>query len=260
MKQVDTYLIREFAKLAGVTVRTLHYYDRVGLLKPSMLTPASHRLYKLEDLLRLQQILTLKAMGFTLDEIRLLLENPAYDLRTSLSIQKEAIDKRIEQLQQVSRALEQTLATLSSLENEEVDWSLVCAIIRAMVMEQKQEWAQRYYTAEQWNWLQERAKQITPLQLVQWEQEWMELMAAFQSRRECALDDPEVQRLAGKMLDLVNIFTEGDEGIVNALRKMYSDREHMPEQLKIYDDDLHNFMNQAMVIYQQQKDNREHES
>ncbi len=256
MKQAETYLIREFARMAGVTVRTLHYYDRVGLLKPSLLTPASHRLYKLEDLLRLQQILTLKAMGFTLDEIRQLLENPAYDLRTSLRIQKEAIDQRIEQLQQVSRALEQTLATLSSLDTEEVDWHLVCAIIRAMVMEQKQEWAQRYYTAEQWKWLQERAKQVTPLQLVQWEQEWMELIAAFQSRREQAPDDPEVQRLAGKMLDLINIFTEGDEGIVHALKRMYSDREHMPEQLKIYDGELHNFMNKAMVIYQQRNGNR----
>lgn len=58
------YMVREFAKLAGVTVRTLHFYDREGLLKPSQYTGKNHRLYQQKDLLRLQQILTLKYLGF----------------------------------------------------------------------------------------------------------------------------------------------------------------------------------------------------
>src|SRR5688572_5546967 len=93
------YMVREFAKLAGVTVRTLHFYDREGLLKPSEYTGKKHRLYAQQDLLRLQQIITLKHLGFSLKEIGDVLKNPGYNIRESLRIQKEAIDRRILQMQ-----------------------------------------------------------------------------------------------------------------------------------------------------------------
>src|SRR5689334_328532 len=89
-----TYLVGEFATLAGVTVRTLHHYDETGLLKPSQHTRAKHRLYREEDLLRLQQILTFKQLGFSLEEIHDLLESDTYDLRETLRIQKQALDQR----------------------------------------------------------------------------------------------------------------------------------------------------------------------
>ena len=82
------YRVAEFAKLSGVTVRTLQYYDRIELLKPSNTTEGGHRLYRRHDLLRLQQILTLKWMGFKLDQIKDLLDSPRYDLRTALHMPK----------------------------------------------------------------------------------------------------------------------------------------------------------------------------
>ncbi|MCZ7543136.1 MAG: MerR family transcriptional regulator [Anaerolineae bacterium] len=94
-----TYRIAAFAKLAGVTVRTLHHYDRMGLLTPSSSTEAGYRLYTQRDLLRLQQILTLKWMGFALKQIKALLDDPAYDLRASLAIQKAAVEAEIARLQ-----------------------------------------------------------------------------------------------------------------------------------------------------------------
>ena len=91
----EVYRVAEFARLAGVTVRTLQYYDRIGLLKPSQSTEGGHRLYERRDLLRLQQILTLKWMGFKLDQIKELIESPQYDLRTALRMQKAAIDNQV---------------------------------------------------------------------------------------------------------------------------------------------------------------------
>ena len=70
------YRIAQFAQLAGVTVRTLQYYDRMGLLRPSATTEANYRLYTTADLLKLQQILTLKWMGFSLSEIGAILSPP----------------------------------------------------------------------------------------------------------------------------------------------------------------------------------------
>ncbi|HYP18862.1 MAG TPA: MerR family transcriptional regulator, partial [Chloroflexia bacterium] len=94
MRPANTYLIREFARLTGVTARTLHYYDQIGLLAPSLRTEAEHRLYTQGDALRLQQIVTLKYMGYSLAEIRNLLKNPARNVHQSLRLQKKAIDER----------------------------------------------------------------------------------------------------------------------------------------------------------------------
>src|SRR5258707_4292793 len=89
------YKSAEFAKLAGVTVRTLHHYDRIGLLKPSGYTSVGFRLYCKEDLVRLQQIVTLKFIGFSLSQIRDLLNRDSFELSTALTQQREIIiDKR----------------------------------------------------------------------------------------------------------------------------------------------------------------------
>ena len=71
----DRYLVKEFADLTKVTVRTLHYYDQVGLLKPSFEKPNGYRVYTDADLWKLQQIVTLKFMGFSLGQIRRLLDS-----------------------------------------------------------------------------------------------------------------------------------------------------------------------------------------
>ena len=68
--------ISQVAKLTGVSVRTLQYYDEIGLLKPTELTPSGYRLYDDDALQTLQQILFLKELDFPLKEIREILENP----------------------------------------------------------------------------------------------------------------------------------------------------------------------------------------
>src|ERR1051325_4603224 len=86
MKVADEKLFktREFAKLAGVTVRALHHYDRLRLLKPSRYTRAGYRLYSERDFARLEQIVALKFIGFPLKEIKRILNREAADLATAL--------------------------------------------------------------------------------------------------------------------------------------------------------------------------------
>ena len=92
------YQAIEFAQLAGVTVRTLHHYDRIGLLKPSGYTNAGYRLYGKRDLVRLQQIVTLKFIGFSLTQIKNLLNSNSFDLQVALTQQKEIIAEKRQQL------------------------------------------------------------------------------------------------------------------------------------------------------------------
>ena len=81
----------EFAQRAGVTVRTLHHYDRLGLLKPSRYTDAGYRLYGERDFARLQQIVVLKFIGLSLKEIKRLLEEKQLDLPGTLRVQREIV-------------------------------------------------------------------------------------------------------------------------------------------------------------------------
>lgn len=71
--------VHEVAKLAGITNRTLHYYDEIGLLSPSIVTATKYRIYTDEDLKRLQEILFFKEIGFSLKEIKFLIASPLYN-------------------------------------------------------------------------------------------------------------------------------------------------------------------------------------
>ena len=108
------YLVHEFSRLTKVTVRTLHDYDHIGLLAASDHTAAGARLYSDKDLVRLQQIVTLKFMGFALTEIKRLLDRPGYSIKKALRIQARAVEEESARLRPASRALHQTLALLDS--------------------------------------------------------------------------------------------------------------------------------------------------
>jgi DNA-binding transcriptional MerR regulator len=248
----NTYLVKEFADLAGVTVRTLHYYDEAGLLKPTLYTDVNHRLYQREDLLRLQQILTLKWMGFSLDEIRTLLDNPIYGLSRSLQIQKEAIDQRIRELQQVSLALEMTSQALDKADTP--DWEMVIAIIQGMMESRKWQWISAYYTPEQRAQIEERGKHFTAADMLDAQRQWADLGAAFESHRHLPPDHPDVQKLAAEMDRLVTSFSGGDPGIEQSLRSAYMNAEkHMPLDELPTNWNTMKFMNQALEIYRRNK-------
>jgi 7-cyano-7-deazaguanine reductase len=113
-KMKKRYRIKEFAELTKVTVRTLRYYDKIGLLKPGFRRPNGYRVYADEDLLRLQQIVTLKFMGFSLARIGELLNRKGFLIAKSLRVQAEAVRDEIARLRQASRALDLILRELET--------------------------------------------------------------------------------------------------------------------------------------------------
>ncbi|MFF7753894.1 MerR family transcriptional regulator [Streptomyces sp. NPDC007971] len=104
-----SYSVGQVAGFAGVTVRTLHHYDGIGLLVPSERTHAGHRRYGDADLDRLQQILFYRELGFPLDEVQALLDDPDADPRVHLRRQHELLTARIEKLQKMAAAVEHAM-------------------------------------------------------------------------------------------------------------------------------------------------------
>ena len=107
MKKPGYYSSGEFARMAGVTLRTIRYYDKQNILKPSLVSEAGARFYTEKDFARLQQILLLKYLGFSLDDIReMTIDDVDYHfLLNSLGIQLKLVKDRLEQMQLVEQAI-----------------------------------------------------------------------------------------------------------------------------------------------------------
>ena len=99
------YKIKEVSKLTSLSIRTLQYYDEIDLLKPSRRTEADYRLYSPEDLLRLQQITTLKYLGCSLATIRNIIQHPGFNLKKSLALQAKVLAKQAQQINEASTLL-----------------------------------------------------------------------------------------------------------------------------------------------------------
>src|SRR5699024_6941860 len=100
------YTIGQLSKQTGVTIRTLDYYDEINLLTPSSKTNGGHRLYDENDVMRLQQVLALKYMGFSLDEIKKHLRDSKKSWQQSITEQIDMIQKEQERLQTLEKALQ----------------------------------------------------------------------------------------------------------------------------------------------------------
>lgn len=112
MKKLSTYSVKQLAKLAGVTVKTLHLYDQTGLLKPAERTATRYRIYKEPELLRLQQILFYRELDFPLKEIRSILDDPNFDLMQALEGHKAMLKRKKARLTTLMKTLENTIHSL----------------------------------------------------------------------------------------------------------------------------------------------------
>jgi len=172
------YLVREFAKLTRVTVRTLHYYDQLGLLEPSFERPNGYRVYTDADLLKLQQIVTLKFMGFSLDEIKRLLASKGYEAARALKVQSAAVKDEIARLREASRAIDQVLARLEK--DGRVPRQKLIKIMEVIQMGEdvKKGWHEKFFSEADLKKFEEIGKNYTP-----------ESMAAYQNRWAALIDE-----------------------------------------------------------------------
>lgn len=135
MNRKGMYSSGEFAEKAHVTLRTIRYYDKMNLLKPSMHTEAGARLYSDQDFAKLQQILLFKYLGFSLEEIRemTLASADPHFLNESLKIQKRLLQERQEELQSMILAVDRTSEALE--QKHEIDWEQMMNLIHLTDME-----------------------------------------------------------------------------------------------------------------------------
>jgi DNA-binding transcriptional MerR regulator len=234
----------EFARLTGITVRTLHHYDRLGLLKPSGHTASGYRLYGEHDFARLQQIVILKFIGFPLNQIKEILDRDSLPLTAALRLQRSILAEKRRQLDLAVEAIEKVERALAS--GGEPHWESFANIIEVINMQNNMEWVKKYYTEEQ---LQTLAARWSPELQEKASKDWTELIKEVAASLS---EDPaceKVQALAARWAALIEAFTGGDPGIEQSLRNLYADQANWPSTFnKPCSSEVSIFMAQAMAI------------
>lgn len=249
MKRNDKKLFqpREFAKLSGVTVRTLHHYDRLGLLKPSRYTRAGFRLYLEDDFARLEQIVALKFIGFSLNEIKNILKRGTMNLETTLRQQRQAIEEKRDRLELAVKAIQRAEYVVAT--SRAPGWETFAKIIEVITMQSNMDWTKKYYSEEAQREIQKRAASIPREVIEEGQREWATLISEVQAAVGAG-EDPaseKSQQLAARWSELVKGFTGGNPEIQKGLNRMYSDRENWPASMpKPFSTEVQDFIAKAM--------------
>ncbi len=207
--------VGELARRTGLSVRTLHWYDEIGLLTPSYYSESGHRLYTPADVARLQQILALRQLGFALEEVRAWLDDADFSPLSLMEMHLNRLREQIDAQRRLCERLEALAGFLRAAETVSVEDLL--QVIEDMTMFEK------YYTPEQLEQLKARGEQLGEERIRQAQEEWPKLHAQVQAEMAKGTDPTSetVQALARRWMALVNEFTGGDPGIEKSLRNMY---------------------------------------
>ncbi len=207
----DTLSIGQLAKRTGLTVRTLHHYDAVGLLRPSARTAAGHRRYGPADVARLQQIASLRAVGLGLGAIAAVLDDPEADALAVVERHAARLRARIAQETRLCEQLEGIAAYVRARGHAPLDALLSIIQLTTMI--------EKHYTPEQLDALAQRREAVGEDRIREVQQAWADLFAEVDRHREAGTDpaDPALGPLAERAEALIAAFTGGDAGIRQSL-------------------------------------------
>ena len=216
------YTIRKFAELAGVTVKALHHYDRLGLLKPSR-KDSGYRVYGDRDLEILEQIIALKFLGLPLKEIAEILNRPALKWHDTLRMQRQALEDRQELLARAIRAIRAAEEAIES--GASLDPAMLKHIIEVIDMNDDVSAMKKYYSEESWAQYR-RYYEEGP------SGEWRRL---YSDAREMLNEDPaseKAQALVQRWYDLARRAHSGDPEVLTDSPAAWMDRANWPDAMK----------------------------
>lgn len=234
--------VKEVAELAGVSVRTLHHYDEIGLLVPDTTTEAGYRIYSDENLETLQQILFFRELGFPLKKIKRILESPAFDRSEALTLQHQLLLEKKRRLDQMIDAIEKTMRH----EKGEINMS----------KEEKfqgfdfshnpyEEEARKRWGDAAVDKANERAKNISTFD----QERFNQILRDLAELRHTEPSAANVQENVHQWYEFLNTFGTYTYEIFQGLGQMYVDDERFTKSMDQFGDGFAQFMRDAMAVY-----------
>jgi DNA-binding transcriptional MerR regulator len=223
--------VHAFAALAGVTVRALHHYDRIGLLQPQR-SASGYRLYGGRELERLEQIVALRFLGIPLKQIGPILDSSA--LAEALPRQRAMLEEKRRLLDEAIRAIRE--AEDSMVSGGRPDTAILTRIIEVIAMQNDSSWTDKYYSPDARAAIRERQAEWTPELEAKAQKDWLDM---FREVEGALAENPNLdpasetaQALGRRWKALVGGFTGGNPEVGQGLNRLYADRPNWPAEAK----------------------------
>lgn len=240
--------VLEVSRLADVSVRTLHHYDRIGLLKPAKRSASGYRYYGEAELYRLQQILFYRELDFSLGDIRQWLDDPRFDRENALLFHREQLQQRRKRLDNLLRTVDETLHQLkkeASMENYDM---LYKGFSKTEVAALEAEVVGKYGE----NALENSRNHINNLPKAKVEalkEETNKLSIQLSQQMHLQIDDPRVQLLVEKHRELATQFYPASIEVYQAWGRMYVDDSRFKAHYDKVKPGLADFLSRAIAHY-----------
>ncbi len=242
------FTVKQMAKMAGVSARTLHYYDEIGLLRPRRNPDNGYRLYGRTAVLRLQQILFLRELGLSLEEIQALLDRPDYNLLQALQGHRQALLARQERLERLIGTVERTISYLKgSIEMESKQ--LFEGFSEEKQKEYEEEARQRWGDTDAYRESQRRWKSYTDDDKRKIGEEGEAAYRAILAAMPYGPASPQAQEGIARWHQHLRYFYEPTQEILLGLAEMYNDHPDFAATFQRIHPELAAFMRDAIRVY-----------
>ncbi len=236
--------VNEVSKLTGVSVRSLHHYDAIGLLKPAKVTKAGYRLYGDDELKRLQNILLFRELQFPLKQIRTILDSPEFD-------QQEALAQQIRLLELQLKHTQELILFARRLQQKGVNGMDFKAFDNKEMEQYEKEVQERWGNTKAYDEYRQKEKGRTDAQQAEIGSQLMERFAEIGKLRQSAPSEQIVQeKIAGIQAFITEHYYQCTKEILSGLGKMYVGDERMKRNIdKTGGDGTAEFVSQAIAVY-----------
>jgi DNA-binding transcriptional MerR regulator len=233
--------VGELADATGLTVRTLHHFDEICLLRPSERSPAGHRLYTPGDVRRLYHVLALRHLGIPLAEIGALLVGNSDDLTSVIRSQLTQVEQHITRQQRLKRQLSALSQVLGEAREPSID-QLIATMEEIMNA--------KYFTPDQLARLKARHNEVGGDAFGRWRQQWAEIADQVKEHVSAGADpaDPEVQATARRWTDLMEDMTGGDRTILSGMYAKMDDKGPEAATMDVVGAEVWDYMKRAFAV------------
>ncbi len=247
-----SYTVNQLAKLANISVRTLHHYDEIGLLRSLRNTSNQYRIYEEVDLLKLQQILFFRELDFKLEEIKVILQNTNFDITKALKDHKQMIIVKRKRLDALVETIDKTINKVTKkkyMKDEELYDSFTKEEMEELATEAKERWGH----TSQYKESEEKMRKMTKEEMDVIKKEGDEILKKGALLVDKDVQSKEVQDFIQEHYNhLSNFYTPNPE-MYKGLAEMYIGDTRFKSHFEKYHSKLPQFMHDAMVVFADKK-------
>ncbi len=245
------YRVGELSRITNVSIRTLHYYDEIGLLKPSRISEAGYRYYTKDDLVKLQQIIVLKKLGFKLCQIKEMTQVNA-DNAEKAKRWMEIFDMEIEKIQEEKRRLELLERSLHVIRHSleltgDVSNDEILAIIQSIQLNDADSFLSRHFTEEEQEILLRQLPDLTARD--EKTEKWIELLKKIRQTKGEPIDSPVSQRLAEEIMRFIREHLQMEDSLIDKYWEKIKPEDGQPEKVIGLDKETMEYIEQILDWY-----------